>query len=204
MKKIVITMLAGVCFAQPAFAQEDTAVDAARDGIRIEARVAYENVGDPENDVIYELGQGIAFGGEIGFDVAVSDTVVVGPFASYQSSTTEYCTDNNDFCVGVGGYLAAGLHVGFAMGENAQVYGKLGYAQLTIDAKGRLFDPQANAFVNVDESETGGGYEFAFGYEHGFGENIYARAEVSVGTSTDIYGFDFQRGSVAVAIGARF
>lgn len=208
MRKYLLAACAVALCPVSAFAQSsdydyddgDVAAPTARDGFRIEAQVAYENITDPEDDIIYELGQGVAFGGEVGFDIAVSDSVVVGPYASHEISTTESC--DGDFCVAAENVFAAGLHVGFATGPGGQAYLKGGYSQLTISAQGTITD-ETGSFA-VDNEETGGGFDFAFGYEQGFGENFYGRVEVGVGTSNDIFGFDFQRGTLGVALGTRF
>ena len=205
MKKYLLAAAVVALLPVPAFAQDyndDTESEStARDGLRIEGRVWYERIGDPEDDVIYELGNGVAYGGEIGYDIAVSDTVTVGPFVGYDISSVEEC--DAGFCVSSKGYFSAGLQVGFATGGNGQAYLKGGYSQMTIDAVGPLDDGMGGT-INIDDSQTGGGYEFAFGYEQGFGENFYARGEVGVGTVSDIYGFDFQRTHIGVALGARF
>lgn len=208
MKKLVLAVAAIALLPVPALAQDrddydDGPVVIARDGLRIEGRVVYERINDPDeaNNINYELGSGVGFGGEIGYDVAVSDSIVVGPFASYEFSTVEEC--DLDLCVESGGYFAAGLHVGFATGTNSQVYGKLAYSQLEVAVEGSFDDGFGNT-VFVDESETGGGVQFAIGYEQGFGESAYGRIEIGSGVNSDIYGFEFQRTHVGAAVGARF
>ena len=199
---MIVSLLPVPALAQDVemYAEEDVYVEEvaspARDGLRIEGRVWYERIGDPEEDVIYELGSGVAFGGEVGYDVAVSDTVVVGPFVGYDFSTAEDC--DGGFCVGSNGYLTAGVHAGVATGENAQAYVKAGYSSLSVYATGTVNG------VPIDATETGGGYEFAFGYEQGFGKNAYGRVEIGIGEAYDIFGFDFQRSHIGVAIGTRF
>ena len=208
MKKYLLAAAVVALLPVPAFAQDygdDSETEStARDGLRLEARVLWERINDPDEaaGINYELGSGVGYGGEVGFDVAVSDNVVVGPFATYEMSTVEECDAN--LCVSGGGFWAAGLHVGIATGPNSQVYVKGAYSQLTVDLVGPYTDPDTNVTFNFDESETGGGYQAAFGYEHGFGETAYGRIELGIGTNTDIYGFDFQRGSIGVAFGARF
>lgn len=208
MKKIMLVAALGALLPVPALAQDydDTTEteSTARSGLRIEARALWERINDPDeaNQINYELGSGPGFGGEIGYDIAVSDTVVVGPFGTYEFSTVEECDGN--LCVSSGGFWAAGLHVGIATGTNSQAYIKGAYSQLTVDLVGPFTDPITNTTINFDESETGGGYQAAFGYEQGFGQNAYGRIELGIGTNTDIYGFDFQRSSIAVAIGTRF
>lgn len=208
MKKLLLAAASVALLPVPAFAQDEEYYDEepiaiARDGLRIEGRIVYERINDPDEAaaINYELGSGVGFGGEIGYDVAVSDSVVIGPFVSYEVSTVEEC--DLDLCVESGGYFAAGLHAGFAIGANSQVYGKLAYSQLEIAVEGSFDDGLGNTIV-VDESETGGGFQFAVGYEQGFGQNAYGRIEVGSGTSSDIYGFDFQRTHLGAAIGVRF
>nr|WP_137676908.1 porin family protein [Parerythrobacter lutipelagi] len=206
MKYLILGLAASAVLAQPAIAQdyEDRAENtpASKDGLRIEGRVMWERINDPEEDIgiNYELGSGVAFGGEIGYDFYVSDSVVVGPYANYETSSVESCEGN--FCVSSGGYWAAGIHAGFMTGGNGMIYGKLGYGQQTVDIEGPL--DINGTIVNFDESESGGGYNAAFGYDHSFSENLYGRVEVGISESYDIYGFDFQRANVGVALGARF
>ena len=143
----------------------------------------------------------MGFGAEVGYDIVVSDSLVVGPYANYDLSTIEDCAEG--FCVSSGNYWAAGVHVGFALDENGMIYGKIGYGQQTIKAEGPVeITPGTIEFFDADE--TGSGYNFAFGYEHSFGETFYGRAELSISESSDIFGLDFQRSSLGVAMGARF
>ena len=215
MKTVFLTLAAAgalmpaTAYAQAPYGQDpyaDGDVDYAapsegKAGFRVEARGFYENINDPEDDIVYEFGNGIGGGAEVGFDFPVSDTVVVGPYALYEFSSIETC--DGDFCVSTPNYWAVGLHVGFSTGSQGMVYGKLGYGQQEARAEGTLVDDFGDPFF-VDESETGGGYNFAFGYDHSFGDTLYGRAEIGVSESYDIFGFDLQRGQAAIALGARF
>ena len=198
----------GAMVSTPALAQDydegaDTLAET-RDGVRIEGRVMWERLNDPQEDVgiNYELGSGVSFGGEIGVDFPVSSNVVVGPYALYEASSVEEC-DANNFCVSSGGYWAVGAHVGIVTGENGMVFIKAGYGQQTIDAVGPV-EVSPGTFINVNDSETGGGYNFAGGYEHSFSSNFYGRVELGISESYDIYTLDFQRANVGVALGLRF
>ena len=209
MKKLLLAATGVALLPLPALAQDadeyydDEPVVTARDGLRIEGRVLWERINDPDEAALinYELGSGVGFGGEIGYDVAVSDSVVVGPFVSYEASSVEEC--DFDLCVSSDGYLAAGLHAGFALGPTSQVYGKLAYSQQTIDVEGIIDDPVLGP-IAVNESESGGGFQIAVGYEQGFGRNMYGRIEIGSGENQDIYGFDFQRTHIGAAFGVRF
>ena len=194
MKKIILAAALGAGLATPAFAQ-DAGTSTARDGLRIEARATYETPTvssiEEEGDV-FKIGSAFAFGGEAGFDIAVSDTVVVGPYAQYEVSTVESCEAG--FCLSAGGYLEAGLHVGLATGADGQVYGKVGYADQSFDFSG----------PGLNVSENGSGFAFALGYEHSFGENFYGRIEGGYADLGEVFTINTQRRHFGVAFGARF
>ena len=206
MQKWIAAAALAAAFATPANAQDvdevDYSITDGKDGVRIEGRVFWERINDPEEDlnISYELGSNIGYGGEIGFDFPVSSNVVVGPYVTYDLSNAESCEGN--FCVSSGGYWAAGLHAGLVTSEQGMVYAKLGYGSQTVDVDGPLTID--GTVVNFDESESGGGYNLAFGYDHSFSENIYGRVDLSISESYDIYGFDFQRSTIGVSLGARF
>jgi outer membrane immunogenic protein len=194
MKKLIIAAVLGAGLATPAFAQDAT-TSTARDGFRIEARATYETptVSSIEEDGdVFKIGSAFAFGGEAGFDIAVSNSVVVGPYAQYEFSTVESC--DGDACLSAGGYFEAGLHVGIATSANGQVYGKIGYADQSYDFDG----------PSIAASDNGSGVAFALGYEHGFGENFYARVEGGYADLGEVFTINTQRRHFGVAVGARF
>ena len=173
-----------------------------KSGFRIEARGFYERLDDPVTDanIVYEFGNGFGAGVEAGYDFAVGENVTVGPYVTYDFSSLETC--DSGFCLTAPEYWAAGLQVGLASGESGLVYGKLGYGQQTVELTGSGNDGFGE--FTLDERVSKGGYNFAFGYEHGFGDTVYARGEIGVSESYDIFGFDLQRGLFALALGARF
>lgn len=195
MNKVLIAAALSAALTAPAIAQDDVGETIARDGFRVEARASYETPtvsGLEDDDSVYKLGSAFALGGEAGFDIAVSRKVVVGPYGTYEISTVESC-DGTD-CVRAKDNLAAGLHVGVALNDNGQIYGKLGYASLTLEAD----------VLGVTAQDTGDGFQFAAGYEHGLGETAYARVEFGYADNGQIFGIDFQRRHAGVALGVRF
>ena len=174
-----------------------------KSGPRVEGRVFYERLDDPVLDegVSYEFGNGFGVGVEAGYDIPVGETVTVGPYFTYDFSDLETCEEG--VCFAAPEYWAAGLQVGFATGSTGLLYGKVGYGQQTVTLEGVYDDPDFGP-VTFDERESFGGYNFAFGYEHGFTDTVYARGEFGVSESYDVYGFDLQRGLFALAVGARF
>ncbi|TIX49253.1 outer membrane beta-barrel protein [Alteraurantiacibacter aquimixticola] len=194
MKKTVAATMLCMAVSTPALAQEADTSNA-RDGVRIELRATYETPTVSslvEDDDVYKLGSSFAFGGELGFDLALGDSVVMGPYGQYEVSTVESC--DGGFCVSTTGYFEAGLHIGYATSDAGQVYGKLGYGRLGFETEG----------LGLDTTENGSGVAFALGYEHGFGENIYGRIEGGYADVGEVYGINFQRRHFGVAVGARF
>ncbi len=197
MNKVLISAVLALGVAQPAFAADGESPAAGKAGVRIEARAVLETptVSNLEDDdEVYKLGSAVAFGGEVGFDFAVSNTVVLGPYATYEFSTVENC-DGVD-CVSASDNYAIGLHGGVTVGSRGLVYAKVGYASLGLEADLPTF--------GLEASERGGGIEGAIGYEHGFGQNFYGRVEFGYADNGDIFGIDFQRRHAGVALGARF
>ncbi len=216
MKKFVIALaMAGACMPFAAQAQDgyddgyegeagDYVSGAERKaGLRFEGRAFYERIDDPELDlgITYEFGSGVGAGFEAGYDIPVGETVTVGPYFTYDFSSLETC-DAGD-CFAAPEYWAAGVQVGLATGKSGLLFGKIGYGQQTVTVEGTYDDPVFGP-LTIDERDSFGGYNFAVGYEHGFGETLYARGEFGVSESYDVYGFDLQRGLVALSLGARF
>lgn len=194
MKKLIVAALFAAGFASPAFAQEEGQTNA-KAGFRVEARAIYETPTVSsiiEDDDVYKIGSAVAWGGEAGFDIAVSSSVVVGPYVTFEKSSVK-ATDGAD-TLKVKDNLGAGLHVGYAIGSKGQIYGKVGYAKLRIEA-------QSGA---LSATESGSGFQGAVGYEHGFGEIFYGRVEFGYGDNGRIGGINVQRRHAGVAIGARF
>lgn len=197
MKKIAISAVLALGVAQPAFAQDGESAAEGKAGFRIEARAVLEtptvsNLDDDDN--VYKIGSAMAFGGEVGFDFAVSETVVLGPYATYEFSTVENCEAGD--CVSATDNYSIGLHGGVAVGSKGLIYAKVGYASLGLEAD--------LASLGLETSDRGGGVGGAIGYEHGFGQNFYGRIEFGYADNGDIFGIDFQRRHAGVALGARF
>lgn len=193
MNKVFLGAVLSAVIATPAFAQDETDTSMARDGFRIEARAMYETPtvsSIVEDDDVFKLGSAVAFGGEVGFDVAVGNALVVGPYANYELSNVESC--DGTFCVAAKNNFAAGLHIGYALTESGQLYGKVGYSRLKLETTG------------PDSTDNGSGAGFAVGYEQGFGENFYGRVEFGYADNGEIYGINFQRRHAGIAIGTRF
>ncbi len=195
-------LLATAAIAHPALAQNAQTIAIARDGFRVEARATYETPtvsSVAEDDDVFKLGSAFAFGGEAGFDIALGDRFVVGPYGQYEVSSVESC--EGTFCLRAKDWLEAGLHVGYATGPNGQVYGKIGYGRLTLETEGT--DPEFGD-LDLSSQQDGSGVAFSIGYEQGFGEMFYGRIEGGYADVGDIYTLNFQRSHAGVSLGARF
>ena len=215
--KTVLGLAAVALLAQPAVAQVYEPRDYGNDreveyvevnpraGFRVEGKVFFESLSDPEEDegVIYEFGNGFGYGVEAGFDIAAGDTLAIGPYASYEWSNVERCVET--ICVRGKDFFAVGIHAGLATGPNSQVFAKLGYSELTTEFDGSFTDDFTGELVVFDIEDSGGGFVIGLGYEQGFGENFYGRANVEVGENYDILEtFDIQRVTAGVSLGTRF
>lgn len=191
---MIVAAICAVGFASPAFAQDEGESNA-KAGFRAEVRAVYETPtvsSIVEDDDVYKVGSAVAFGGEVGFDIAAGSSFVVGPYVTFEKSSVE-ASDGVD-TLKVKDNLGAGLHLGYAIGSKGQIYGKVGYAKLRIEAQSGV----------LRATESGSGFQGAIGYEHGFGEQFYGRVEFGYGDNGRIGGINFQRRHAGVALGVRF
>lgn len=187
MKKIIL--LAALVAAQPAFAK-----DATFSGLRAELRVGYETptvsgLGDGE---VYKFGNSASIGAELGYDVAVSRKVAVGPFINYDYARAKDCVDS--YCIGSDGNILAGGRIGVALGDKLEGYFKLGYDRFRIkETQGSL-----ERSTNLD----GVGGELGLNYQ--FRQRAYAGFSLNYADLGKFYGANVQRRHVSVQIGTRF
>ncbi|MDR6853104.1 outer membrane immunogenic protein [Sphingomonas sp. BE123] len=194
MKKFLVAAAALACVPGVAFAQDAAPEGNRFDGLRVEARLGYETPTVSGDGDVYKIGSAMSYGGELGFDLAVSNTVTVGPFVNYEFSGVELC-DGAD-CLDVQSNLAAGARVGVDLGGNAAIYGKLGYASLTIEA--------SNGAVSATDSK--GGVYGAIGTELSVTDKAYVNLELAYADFGDFYGtgFNLQRRQASIGFGFRF
>lgn len=197
MKKLLVAAAAFSCVPGIAMAQ-DAAPEAtpaeAFSGFRGEARIGYETPTVSGDGDVYKIGSAASFGGEIGYDVAVSRTVTFGPYVQYELSSVELC-DGGD-CLGEKGNLTAGGRIGVAVGGKTALYVKLGYSSIELEASSG----------GVSESDSLGGVYGAFGAEFSVTKNVYINIEGSYADFGELYdsGINLQRRQVAAGVGFRF
>lgn len=194
MKKFLVAAAALSCVPGVAFAQDEDQGGSKFDGVRIEARLGYETPTVSGDGDVYKIGSAVSYGGELGYDLPVSNTVTVGPFVNYEFSGVELC-DGGD-CLDVQSNVAGGARVGVALSTEAALYGKLGYASLTIEARSGT----------ATATDSKGGVYGALGVELSVSKNAYINVEAAYADFGDFYNTSFflQRRQASVGFGFRF
>ncbi len=234
MKKIFVTALL-LTAATPAFAQagpvpapyeEEAPMPAPEDGrkfggLRIEAQLGIENAqlsetdysGYPAIEYVDDLFTGAAYGGEVGFDIPVSDSMTVGPYVSYQLSNSETCEGpyadggfNIAYCITSKSNLSVGARIAGGRGDG-ELYLTLGYDVYDLDLTGTITPvgaPQnAQAFASTDARKGG---SIGFGYNHNLNRNFYLGGGLHISGYGDFEdsGAALIRGQARLNLGARF
>ncbi|MGN7159921.1 outer membrane beta-barrel protein [Sphingomonas sp. SAFR-052] len=213
-------LAATMAFAQPAAAQmapstapaplpypemRERQPDDPLQGLRFEVAGGYDRleINYVEDDTKYYDGaDGVRYGGEIGYDLAIGGKVLVGAYAAYAGSSIKRC---DDFGVAIGticqrpkSEVSGGARVGLRIGRQSQLYGKVGYASMPLEF----------SLDTIRESETYAGFHFGFGGELGIGGGAFVKAEL-VATDFRTNGktyedLNFDRRHAVAGLGVRF
>lgn len=176
MRKIVAFAFA-TCLATPAVAQEiqpRVEFNAGYDRVKLGAEVEVD--GDPFFQ-FEDADDGIAYGGEIGLDFAVSDRVKMGPYAGVSFSDTDYCEDEPGeyaFCLETGRQFAAGLQITGEVSPKVSTFAKLGWAN------GRLTGDYVDAVdstYNYSDELDRDAFQVGAGLQFALGANAYASTQ---------------------------
>ncbi|WP_294321924.1 outer membrane beta-barrel protein [uncultured Sphingomonas sp.] len=214
MKLTMVAAVAALLGATPIWAQdkpfdpygngEEVTYRDPMTGFRVEVQGGYDRleVNTIDGDTKYYDGaDGIRYGGEIGYDVAIGSRVLLGVYAGYAGATTNRCDDVGAFtelCQRAKGELGGGVRLGVKVGEQAQFYGKVGYASMPLEF----------AFGTDKTTETYAGMNFGLGGEMGVGGGAFVKAELvatNFRTKDRIYeGLNFDRRHAVAGFGYRF
>lgn len=193
MKKLLAAVAVLSCVPGIAAAQEEKASNAF-DGLRAELRLGYETPTVSGDGDVYKIGSAVSYGGELGFDIAASNKVTVGPYVNYEFSGVELC--NGATCLKVQSNWSAGGRIGVAVSEKVALYGKVGYASLSL--KGSV--------GNTSGTDSKGGVYGALGAELSVAKKAYVNFELAYSDHGALYntGFNLQRRQASVGFGFRF
>jgi outer membrane immunogenic protein len=140
MRKFAILAAVAACAATPAYA--------AGEG-RAEIQLGYDTMGDES---------GVSYGGVVGYDFDVSDSVFLGGEIGIADSTI------GDGVVEAGRDLSASLRVGVRVGDNGKAYALAGYTN-------ERFTVAGLGGANFS------GVRLGAGYEHNISKSLYGKVE---------------------------
>tara|TARA_Y100001968_G_scaffold117698_2_gene107158 strand:+ start:331 stop:1008 length:678 start_codon:yes stop_codon:yes gene_type:complete len=203
-----------VSLAVPAAAQDVATMG----GPRIEVRAGYDNV---SLDVDYDDGvdsynesdgtDGIAYGGEIGYDYNYGSGSI-GAYAGVDFASTDICSEfygADELCLKAGRNFTVGGRLGYMIGSDALFYGKAGYSNGRIRLTYEDFE---NILGDFDEGENLDGFHVGAGAEVQLSGSSYAKLEY-VYTQYNAFDYsdtdvdvdvDLNRHQVLLGLGVRF
>ena len=182
-RTLIATLL--IAPASTAFAQDaDTGQSPAAgfSGTRIEAFVGWDHLNAKSTKDIDATaqatgsGDAVAYGGAIGYDVALDDHVTLGAEFAAQGTAAKW--DNtanlvagtfNTATVNAGRDLFAGARLGYALGTKTLVYGKLGYANSHFGITA------TNGTDTLYQGINANGYRLGVGVEHKLNKIAYVK-----------------------------
>lgn len=209
MKYKLVIAAALVAASAPAYAQDVS-------GLRIEGRASWDRSGsnftfpnpdydeDDEDSAEFLTGSDkrseVTFGGELGYDVQIGTSFVLGAYAGADFSSGSACAElvEDDLaCSGLDRTLTVGARAGVPLGRSSLIYVKGGYSNGKLDV---AYDPDLTDNDDdepgdvFDFSETLSGYHAGGGIEVGITPRVYVKAEYLY---TDYGSRDFRIGTAA-------
>lgn len=188
MRMILAGAAALAAVASPAAAQNNY------DGFRAEVRLGYETptISIDGDDNVYELGNAVSYGGEVGFDFAVSPTVTLGAYGSLEESGVELSDPSVAETLEIGANRQLGGRVGIGLGS-VLGYFKLGYSDMKLTIRDGAFTL----------SDRKGGYAAGIGVEGNLGKNAYWGLEINGSDFGEVDGVSLNRSQAALRLGFR-
>lgn len=190
MRKItLLAAVAAMTTAVPAFAQDFT-------GARAEVHAGWDSadIDVDDSDESFDLGSGVVYGVEVGYDAQIGQSVVLGGYAGFDLASTKECFSGDDECFKAGRNFTAGARIGVPVGKSALLYAKGGYSNGRI----KLTDS------GVTESDSGDGYHIGGGAQANFGKNLYGKVEYVYTRYNSDFDAHLTRNQVIAGLGVRF
>jgi outer membrane immunogenic protein len=188
-------------------------------GFRTELQLGFENAqlseseGSGFNRVEYidDLYTGAAYGGEIGYDFAVSKTMTVGPYVSYQLSNSKKCEGpindagvNISYCLKSKSNMSVGARLAGGTGKG-EAFLTLGYDVYDLDFAVDAAVP-GRPVSRFESNKNRKGGSVGFGYNHTIKNNIYIGGALHISGYGEFEesGASLIRGQARLNLGVRF
>jgi len=146
-----------------------------------------------------KLSSNIGIGGEIGYDVPISHSFTVGPYAGFMTniSTSSGCLSctGNDYSIGI--------RAGFIASHRFLVYGKIGYNSLNSNINYAITSATTGAITTGSTSFNYTGAEYGVGINYLVSKKTYLGLELmgdSYGNGDPYYGGN-QRFNIGLSLG---
>ncbi|OWQ95121.1 outer membrane protein [Sphingopyxis witflariensis] len=191
-------------------------------GLRVEANVgfdstrgklSYKDTAAPEDDFsVGESTSGVTYGGTIGYDAKMSDSIYLGFEVSADFADNKRCEEvfgDDAACFSLKRNLAAGVRIGTAVAKSTLFYVGAAY----VNGKARVsYTDELDASNNISDSDARDGYRLSAGIEHRLSGNIFAKAEYrysdykdyKLADGTESLALGFSRHQGVVGVGVRF
>ncbi len=190
-------------------AEPEAPAEKSLSGLRVELGAGFDRLelSYIEDDTKYYAGaNGVRYGGEIGYDLPVSRTTLLGAYAGVTGTSVDRCDEifgGDSLCQKPGIEYSGGVRVGFRFGPASQLYVRGGYSNLKLELA-----YEDGGFSDFTQTENYNGFHLGLGVEHTLNGGAYLKGDVSVtgyDTSDSLYeDLTFQRTQATVGVGFRF
>jgi opacity protein-like surface antigen len=184
-------------------------------GVRVEAHLGFEkpnlNKSSGNSNVVYvdALSSSAVYGGEIGYDAPVSESVTVGPYLAYDVGNANKC--EGVVCYSDGADLSAGVRAAI-FGEKWRGYVGLGYDAYSTTLSYTVIpvDPTPGfsgvAPGKYSQSKTRGGVGVTFGADYKLSRHVYTGVAMRVSQFGEFEstGYNLQRVQGHLLLGYAF
>src|SRR3954470_1965311 len=220
MRTLVLTALAATAtaaLAAPAFAQDEPTTFT---GPRVGVILGYDQIQPgrgPDSDIGSDhRAQGLTYGGDVGYDAAIGNSLVIGAEGEVTGATGKVSNNPTNAAALGYGRVKAGrdLYIGGRLGVRAApstlIYAKGGYTNQRLDLTASNGTTETGAHYNLDGYRVGAGVEQASGgkayakVEYRYSNYGDARLEYPNGANTNNFDVDTDRHQVVAGVGIRF
>ena len=226
--KSIFALLAtalGAVAASPAIAQDDVPQTPAQafSGTHLEASVGWDHLTSKSlkdidlSSTATGAADGVAWGGAIGYDMAVGDNLTLGAEFGVYGSSTNWTNQGlvsgtfNTATVRAGRDIFAGVRLGYALSPRTQIFTKAGYTNTHFGVVG------TDGTENLYEGINADGFRLGAGIEHKLTRTTYTKLEYDyshygsgqfnyLGATPDASNFDLHndRHQLMASVGVRF